>query len=363
MVQISTMAHLSPETLSALRVNLDSLARNYAFFRETCSNAETGAAVKANAYGLGLEPVCRRLFEEGCRTFFVAHTVEGAELRAMFKQDVSIYVLHGPVPHDVTLYSDHDLYPVLNTPEQVMLWERHGHGRPCALHFDTGILRLGLDPENTENLTKLPNVYLAMSHLACASDPSQQLNTRQLDVFNQICTHFPTAKKSLAGSAACLLGTKYHFDLVRPGIGLYGGNPMDIGGPQLASVAELLAPVLDVKDVKPGESIGYGATFTANRAMKVAVLAYGYADGLLRAAHESGSGWFEGQRTPLVGRVSMDLSVVDISNCQTMPKVGDSIHFLGTDLDDLAQACGTISYEVLTSIGSRVVREYVGDST
>lgn len=355
------MADISPETQSILRVDLDALARNYAFFRDTCNDAETGAAVKANAYGLGMEPVCRRLHEEGCRTFFVAHAAEGVELNTMFGSDVVTYVLHGPVPHDAALYAGQGLRPVLNSPEQVAIWKRHGHGAPCALHFDTGILRLGLDPELADELPHWSAVQLVMSHMACASDPAQPLNVQQLEAFSDLCTLFPDTTKSLAGSAACLLGPEYHFDLVRPGIGLYGGNPMDRDGPELAPVAEIFAPVLDIKDVTPGESIGYGATFTANRAMKVAVLAYGYADGLLRAAQAGGNGWFEGQKTPLLGRVSMDLSVVDISDCKYPPKVGDHIRFMGDDLDGLAQACNTLPYELLTSIGPRVVREYTGD--
>lgn len=355
------MSERSPATHSLLRVDLDALARNYAFFRDTCPEAETGAAVKANAYGLGLAPVCRRLSAEGCRTFFVAHTMEGVELRAVLGSQARIYVLHGPDPHDIEEYAAHGLRPVLNTPQQVSLWKSRGRGAACALHFDTGILRLGLDPQSAEVLANMSGVDMVMSHLACASDPEQSLNSQQRTIFADICTCFPHTPQSLCGSAACLLGTEYHHDLTRPGIGLYGGNPMDIGGPDLAPVVELLAPVLDVKDVQPGESIGYGATFTANRAMKVAVLAYGYADGLMRAAHAGGNGWFDGQQTPLVGRVSMDLSVVDISECDRQPEPGDFVRFMGPDLDNLARASGTVSYEILTSIGPRVAREYLGD--
>jgi len=347
--------------LPELHVDLDALVQNYHSFAKYSGDAQTGAAVKANAYGLGVAAVAPTLHDAGCNSFFVAHLGEGVQLRQLIGINPEIYILHGPDPNNTDEFLHYDLRPVLNTKQQISLWKQNGKSKPAALHVDTGMNRLGIPFRQAASIKANDlNLSLVMSHLSCASAPEHPLNTEQLNRFTEVCRLFPSTPASLSNSAGVLLGPQFHFDLTRPGIGLYGANPLDYGQKltKLAPVTTLLAPVLQVNSVATGQSIGYGATFCAPRAMKIATIGYGYADGILRAASPGANGWIAGQAVPLLGRISMDLMAVDISAIEDPVKSGDKVTFFGTDLDAFANNCNTIAYEILTGIGPRVKRIY-----
>ncbi len=344
-----------------LIVDLDALRANYRLMAARSGAAATGAAIKANAYGLGLEQVAPVLREAGCTSFFCANAAEGVQARRVLGPAAEILVLDGVCAETVALMRREALTPVLNTHEQIALWREAAADTPAALHVDTGMNRLGLpwrdfDAAALEGL----ELSLVMSHLACASDPGHALNARQLQRFRSIAAAFPGVRASLASSAGILHGADFHFDLTRPGIALYGGAPLDAGGPALAAVARIEAPVLQVRTLKAGEGVGYGADFVAPRDMAVAILALGYADGLPRSASPAGFARFAGQRAAIAGRVSMDLSAFDASGLDPAPRPGDSFTVLGDDLEALAKAAGTVSYEVLTGLGARLERVYEG---
>jgi alanine racemase len=350
-------------TTLELHVDLDACLQNYNWFCEQSLRAQTAAAVKADAYGLGMAKIAPILQSAGCKTFFVAHLGEAVILRKILGQEADIYVLHGLCPADTQVFKDHNLRPVINSDNQLRSWLKSGNDMPCALHIDTGINRLGIAFDkiklsNTKNL----NLSLLMSHLACASTPDHKQNKLQLQRFKQVIEQFPDIPCSLANSAGILLGSDYHFSITRPGIGLYGGTPFDAGisAPQLTPVARLRAPILQIKSVKSGDAIGYGARFVTEKPMKIAIISYGYADGLFRSVGPGANGWINGQAAPLLGRVSMDLMAVDLSNLDHQVKDNDFVEFFGYDLNDFSRACATIPYEILTSIGNRVSRIYHG---
>ncbi len=369
-----------------LHIDLDALVANYRTLEAAAPGAAVGAAVKADGYGLGAALVVRALSAAGCRAFFVANAQEGAQLRRAraAPAEARIHVLGGIFPGDEPFFAEHALTPVLNTRDQVRLWaEARAAWRaagPASLHVDTGMNRLGLSLAEVEELLTMPDllasagVDVLMSHLACASEPEHGLNGLQRERFLAIAArlgpHAPQARLSLANSAGAFLsahgGVDYALDLVRPGIALYGGSPFDpaVSHPPtpLRPVAHLFAPILQVRDVAAGDSIGYGATFTAPAPMRVATVAIGYADGFLRAAAAGGYGVLAGERTPIVGRVSMDLISVDVSAAGAAARPGAWVEFLGAhaDLEDQAVAAETISYEFLTRLGPRCERSYSG---
>ncbi|MBL1431029.1 MAG: alanine racemase [Robiginitomaculum sp.] len=350
-------------TTPELHVDLDACLQNYNWFCEQSLGAQTAAAVKADAYGLGMAKIAPMLQSAGCKTFFVAHLVEAVSLRKTLAQEADIYVLHGCNSIDVQVFHDHNLRPVINSDDQLRNWSQAGNGKPCALHVDTGMNRLGIafDKIKLSN-TKDLNLSLLMSHLACASTPDHKQNALQLQRFSQVIEQFPDTPCSLANSAGILLGSEYHFSITRPGIGLYGGTPFDAGipAPQLTPVAKLRAPILQIKSLKAGDAIGYGGRFIADKSMKIAIISYGYADGLLRSAGPGANCWINGQAAALLGQVSMDLIAVDLSNIDHKVNPNDYVEFLGYDLNDFSRACSTIPYEILTSIGTRVSRIYHG---
>jgi alanine racemase len=300
---------------------------------------------------MGAKAAARALAAAGCRTFFVATLGEALEIRAVVGEGPRLLVLNGPGPTEALAFAAAKLEPVINTAAQFALW-REG---PFSLHVDTGMNRLGLPLGEIGAITRPPTMM--MSHLACASEPAHALNETQRVRFLDACAHFSEAQRSLSASAGALLGPAYAFDLLRPGIGLYGGGPMDQGNPDLAVVAKLEAPVLQIRDVPAGDSVGYGATFVASEALRTATCALGYADGFLRSASGKGYGWVQGAACPILGRVSMDLVTLDISAAQGV-RVGDMVEFLGPHarLDDAASAAGTVPYEVLTNLGGKVRR-------
>jgi alanine racemase len=357
-----------------LEVDLDALAANFRLIAGLAGASQTAPVVKADAYGLGLAPVARRLWAEGARAFFVARVGEGAQLRAALGPDrpATVWVFDGCPPGAAPMLARADLIPVLNSFTQIDDWGLHaislGRRLSAALHLDTGLNRLGLRPEEARALALSPDrlrpldVELVVSHLACGSQADHPMNAAQLGRFAEVSALFPGVPRSLAASGGVFLGADYLLDQVRPGISLYGGGPFASPDPRLACVATLHAPILQVRQVSSGETIGYGADFTATRASRIAIVGAGYADGVLRSSSPGSYGWLDGQAFPLVGRISMDLIALDVTDSRNA-QPGADIELIGPNvpLDEVARRAGTISYEVLARIGARVGRRYLGD--
>ena len=355
-----------------LTVDLDALAANFGTLKAQAPNAEVAPVVKAEAYGLGAEPVALRLWAEGARRFFVARVSEGEQLRKALGPHLKadVYVLDGAPRGSLPRIADAGLIPILNTLAQVeeaaAFSSRH-EPLPVGLHIDTGLNRLGLRVEEAEALVQAPDrlkgleLGLVMSHLACGPNPDHPMNQRQLEAFRGAAALFPDARKSFANSAGIFLGPDFHFDVMRPGITLYGGGPRERHDPRIAAVATLEAPILQVRAVPPGESIGYDATFTATEPMRVAIIPLGHADGMLRALAGRGFAVFEGARRRILGCVSMDLIAIDVTGCEEA-RPGAMVEMIGPNalLDDAAEAAGTISYEILVRLSGRAERIYRG---
>lgn len=354
-----------------LTVDLDALAANYRLLVDHAGRATVAPVVKADGYGLGAGPVARRLWAEGARTFFTARVSGGEHLREHLgsERSATIYVLDGCADGMAPRLHAAELIPVLSSVAQVAAWQAFSRGRgrlQAALHVDTGMNRLGLRAEELEALALSPDrldgldVGLVISHLACGGDPAHPMNRRQRDRFAEAAALFPDAQASLAASGGSFLGEDYLFDLTRPGITLYGGGPEERHDPRVKPVATLEAEILQVRNVPPGETVGYGAGWTATRPTRAATVGIGYADGVLRANSPNGSVWFAGAERPLLGRVSMDLMTVDVTGCEARP--GDLVELFGPNLpvDTAAARAGTIAYELLTRIGPRVERRYLG---
>lgn len=348
-------------TSARLTIDLDALARNYAFLHAT-AGVEAAPAVKADGYGLGALEVSRRLLAEGATTFYVARLAEGEQLRAALGGRPAIQVLDGPTPGSVERLHASDLTPVINSIEQASRWRAEGGGRPAVLHVDTGMNRLGVTLPEARGLTGWEAVELVMSHLACSGQPDHPLNARQLAAFQEARALFPAARASLAASGGIFLGPDYAFDQVRPGVSLFGGGPRDVPDARIAPVATFEAPILQVRDVPAGETIGYGGAFEAAAPTRVAILGAGYADGILRSSHPRGHVWFDGARRAMLGRVSMDLIAVDVTGCWTA-RPGAMMEIIGPNqpIDEAAAAAGTTAYELLTRLSPRAERRWVGD--
>lgn len=341
-----------------LTVDLDALAANHALLRRQAGGAEVAPVVKADAYGIGVGPVARRLAAEGARSFFVARVAEGEALRAILGAGPAIYVLDGCPPGAGARLLAARLTPVLNSVEQTRDWR----GGPCALHVDTGLNRLGVSPDEAGALAASGlRVEVLISHLSCADAPGNPMNASQLAAFRALRPLFPAARASLANSGGVFLGEDYHFDLVRPGITLYGGGPFEAPDPRIAAVVTFEAPILQVREAPAGAAIGYGGGFVTPAPTRIAIVAAGHADGVLRSAHPAGFVWFEGARRPMLGRISMDLVAVDVTACDAA-RPGAFVQLLGPQalVDDVAAAAGTISYELLTRLSPRAARTWRG---
>ena len=342
-----------------LTIDLDALVANWRAL-DAMSSGETGAVVKANAYGLGVEKVAPVLARAGARSFFIAVAEEGAALRSALGPGPDIYVFSGHMAGDHDRIRDLDLIPMLNSPEQVT---RHLSGmpdRPFAVQLDTGMNRLGLEPDDWAALRDRlldHEPRLIASHLACADEPEHPMNRQQLQAF-QSMTDGVSVPLSFAATGGILLGSDFHFDMTRPGIGLYGGEPFGDARP----VAHLDLPVIQTRNLAAGETVGYGNSWAATRAARIATLPAGYADGLIRAMGGRARLWHDGHPFPLAGRVSMDLLTVDVTDLDPVPQ---TLQLLSPDqtVDDLARAAGTIGYEILTSLGSRYDRQYKGPNS
>lgn len=345
---------------SQLKINLAALGRNWEKFNKLGSS-NTSAVVKADAYGLGAREVTKVLQECGCDTFFVAHYEEAIEARKFIAANAKIYVLNGVFENQCDGMVEFDIIPIINSYEQLEIWQTNTKQQNYALHIDTGMNRLGLrhdDSFDNDYFKDFPP-HLILSHLACGSDINSQLNKTQLERFKNAAQIFPNSLKSLSASAGSLLGNEYHFDIIRPGIGLYGGNPLDDCANIFNTIVELKSPIIQTRKVKKGESIGYGASFIAKKEMQIGIVSLGYADGFLRNASNKGFGFIDGKMCKILGRVSMDLIAIDLSETKDI-KTGDYVEFLGDNItiDMQANHANTISYEFLTRLGTRFKRIY-----
>ncbi len=359
----------SPAAPVAL-IDLGALADNYRILCERASPAKVGAAVKANAYGLGLAPVAIILFESGCRTFFTAHFEEALMLRSVLPQ-ATIAALHGLTPPEFADAIAARIVPVINHLEALEAWQRCARQRsealPAFVHLDTGMNRLGLPLKEAELLATEPGrldgiaVRAWLSHLACAGDAEHPKTVEQLHAFQAILRKLPAAPVSLANSAGIFRGGDYLFDLVRPGAALYGINPTPPLPNPMHAVVSLRAPILQVRDVDALMTVGYGATHVVPKQGRVATVALGYGDGFLRRFGNKAQGKIGDSLVPVIGRVSMDLVTLDVS---ALPEgavyPGVMVEFIGPHytLDQLAADAGTIGYEILTGLGPRIERVY-----
>lgn len=341
-------------TTATLHIDLDALAHNFHAL-EAVTGVPVHPVVKADSYGLGAVSCARRLMQEGARTFFIARAAEGIALRAALGPDPVLYVLDGCVGDTAPDLKAASLRPILNHADQLAAWHGAGGG-PCGMQIDTGMNRLGFRPEDAPD--PFDGLSLVMSHLACADEPARLMNRIQRDAFALASSRYPQALKSFANSGGCFLGPDYAFDAVRPGICLYGGGPEGRPDDRLKAVATLNADILQIRDVPAGESVGYSRGFVAETPRRIATCGAGYADGIARATSPNGQVWVAGCLRPILGRVSMDVIAVDVTDLDA--GVGDAVQLFGPDrlLDDAATAAGTISYELLTSITARVPRRY-----
>lgn len=345
------MTDLPPAPL-ALALDSSALKANWAWLAAQSGAARCGAAIKANAYGLGAVEVMRHLMAAGCRDFFVATWAEAADLLDDLGE-ARLSVLHGVRAADMTLALGANARPVLNSPEQIARWKGAGGGA-CDIMIDTGMNRLGLDHQGIDPaLLDGLQIETMLSHLACA-DEDHDLNARQLAVFAQLKARIPAKAYSLANSAGILLGNDYSFDLTRPGLALYGGVPRAEGAAYLSQVVKPRAQILQRRRVLSGESVGYGATYRAPEERQLAILNVGYADGYLRSFAGAGAATYDGTRLPLVGRVSMDLIAVDVTDLPSVSE-GDWLD-LDFDLPTVAAQSGLSQYELLTGLGRRYDR-------
>lgn len=352
----TTRSDLAAATLT---VDLAAIAANHARLREIAGVA-CAAAVKADAYGLGMAQVAPALADAGCETFFVAHLFEGLALRELVPQ-VEIYVLHGCPAGTEAEAASAGLRPVLCTEAQVAAWD----GGPAALHVDSGINRLGLAPDAFRRLVDdgtlgRLDLRLLLSHLACADDAGNPMNRRQRDIFAELRALLPGVPASLANSSGVFLGEDFAFDMVRPGAAIYGVNPTPGQPNPIRPAVRLRAEIQQIRHIDAGESVGYGAAFSASQPTRVAVVPVGYADGYFRCLGNRASAWVAGRRVPVVGRVSMDMITLDVTTVGEA-EAGTTVELLGDNItvDDLADAAGTIGYEVLTALGPRYAREYL----
>jgi alanine racemase len=359
---------------SLLTIDLRAIAANYRTLRRHAGKAACAAVIKADAYGLGAVQVAPALAAAGCRHFFVAHVGEAVAVRRALRSPAAIYVLNGVLAGEETALRRHGFIPVLNDPGQVERWALAAHrGRqhlPAVLHVDTGMSRLGLSVSDAARLAASPgrlagiDLRYVMTHLACAEDDEHPLNSEQRDALIRVRAAFPRVRASLANSAGIFLGPAYHFDLVRPGSALFGINPRPGRANRLRQVVRLDGKILQIHEVDPPKSVGYGATHRVARRTRIATVAVGYADGWPRSLSNRGSAFIGEVRVPIIGRVSMDLMTLDITSAPPVAP-GDTVELMGDRLpvDEVAAAAGTIGYEILTRLGSRYHRAYVGSAT
>lgn len=358
---------------AALTIDLNAVRWNYRFLRgKLGARVRCAAVLKADAYGLGAQHVGPVLHAEGCRDFFVAHLDEGLRLRPHLSES-SIYILNGLPNGGEADCAEAGLVPVLNSLDQCHAWSARardlGWPLPAVIQIDSGMNRLGMSQREIAGWVKdgsqLAGVdtRFVMSHLACADVPSHAANAMQLAKFQRFTEHFPGLPRSLANSSGIFHGKDFHYDLVRPGAALYGINPIPARNNPMRAVVRLSAKVIQVRQADKGDHVGYGWDFRVSSPTRLATLSIGYGDGLHRVLGKGGVVHFEGQPLPIAGRVSMDSITVDVSQLQSDRfGAGSQVEIIGDhqSVDDMAEAMGTIGYEVLTGLGRRYERNYLG---
>jgi alanine racemase len=356
---------------STIEIDLATIRENYLKLKSAAKNSICAATVKANAYGLGLKDIALTLSKAGCTNFFVAALGEAVFLRKHLK-DANIYVFHGIKKEEAASFFQYDITPILNDIEQIEIWNEFAklskRKLPAILHFDTGINRLGMDPEDakTINLNKKILQHLdlqfIMSHLACSNEIDNVRNQQQLDKFLEICKYFPKVKRSISNSGGIFLGNEYHFDMVRPGAAIFGVNPTPYTNNPMKNSLYLYTKIIQIKTVKRDGMIGYGNMCPVKKGMRIATIPIGYADGYARSLTNKGYCFFNNTRLIAMGKISMDMTVIDVSNIEDgQIKKGDLVEIIGDNIniEELAKMAGTISYEILTSLGERFRLKYL----
>lgn len=355
-----------------LTINLAAIAANYRRLCAKYPSSRVGAVVKADAYGLGAAEIAPMLAAQGARQFFVAHLAEALTLKPLLPPDADIFVLNGLAPGgEATCAEAENIIPVLNTPEQARDWYAltvdRSRSLPAALQVDTGMSRLGLDEEQFDEVLGRPgfssqvSIRLLMSHMACADVPGSRANADQIARFERFCARLPSVPRSLANSAAAMFLPEAAGDVLRPGLVLYGVDPGEGGADGMQAAVSLEARIIQVRDIPAGAGVGYGFDYIADRPLRTATISAGYADGWPRALSSRSAVWFEGHRLPILGRVSMDSCVVDVT---MLPKEsirpGDRVELIGPNqsVSDLAALIGTTPHEILTGLGRRFARVY-----
>ena len=358
-------------TGSILTIDLDAVAANYQTLRNISGSAEVASVVKANAYGLGVDRVAPVLNDAGCRTFFVANIAEAYELRSLIPS-ADIHVLDGLMGQPPERFIARNLRPVLNTPDEIETWRsvsaESDRPLPADIQIDTGMARLGLTADEAETLLARPDwnremvIDCLISHLACAEEPGNPKNGEQRAAFARLMPRFEARRASLSASSGMFLGEDFHFDLTRAGVALYGVNPTPDTANPMAQVIQIQGEILQVRFVDTPQTVGYGATHRITRPSKIATIPIGYADGYPRSLGNTGIAVIGGHKVPVVGRVSMDLTTVDVTDVpDELARPGALVDLLGpdNDLDDTAARAGTIGYEILTRLGNRFERRYI----
>jgi len=377
--QTSTASRIPPETAGGLlHIDLAALAANWRTLRDNAGGTEASAVVKADAYGTGIEQAVPALHRAGCRTFFVAHLSEAIRVRKV-APDATVYVLNGLFPGTCSAYAEHSLRPVLGSFEEIEEWasfcRSQGRKHEAAIHVDTGMNRLGLTVAQGLTLRDRAELKdfetaLLMSHFVSAEESDNPLNIRQIESFKAVRETLPGVRASLANSSGIFLKEKPHFDLVRPGYALYGGNPTPDRDNPMKGVASLEARIVQLRWVEESETVGYNARWLALGRRRIATLSIGYADGYPRSASARGKSGEEllagqaivaGRLCPFAGNVSMDLITIDVTEIPDGEiKRGDTVTMIGGSLtvDEVGRRAGTIGYEILTSLGRRYARSY-----
>ena len=347
-----------------LHVDLSAIVANWRLLCARHPSGPVAGVVKGDGYGLGAGPIARALYDAGCRHFFVALLDEALAIRDIMP-DAMLGVLGGPVPGSEPEYIAHDIVPVLGSLGEIDAWTAAGPGLPAIVHIDTGMSRLGLDTRELvvlqQDHARLAGIDIRyiMTHLVSSEAAHDPMNHRQRQRFTEACARLPPTPRSFANSSGIFLGEKFGSDLARPGAALYGINPTPRQPNPMRPVVRLMARVLAVRDIQAGASVGYNATWTANRPSRIATAGVGYADGWHRALSGQCNAFFDGAPVPLVGRVSMDLTTFDITDFPAVAP-GAWLELLGPHqtADDIAAAAGTNGYEVLTSLALRLPRVY-----
>lgn len=370
-------SHGSSHTGGRLTIDLDALQANYTHLAWMARPAKCAAVVKADAYGLAAHIIGPALERAGCKTFFVALAHEALRLRHVCP-DATIYVFDGVYENSVDALIQTNITPVLNSLDQIELWARLGERKPCAVQIDTGMNRFGLTVDEAaifssiHRAQNLVNLKLILSHLACGSDPNHRMNAEQLKKFQHVRSLFPDIESSLANSAGTLMGGDFLCDWVRPGIAIYGGEAISTMANPMKPVVTLHARIGQIRHAKKGESVSYGASHVLTRDTKIATVIVGYADGYPRSGSGSGiplrangsagaAGYIDGYRVPLLGRVTMDICMFDVTDVPDDVLAKGWVELIGKNitLDEAAKAAGTVGYELLTSLGSRYERSYI----